>query len=86
MWVKAPATKLTPAPREIADILAGEQHVPGLLDRYDKIVIPFGDIVNQREQTALAERSDKLIIESPQIFAQTILPDIVPRKPAADLK
>jgi hypothetical protein len=80
--------RLTQNGAHVIDVINGDMidNVPGLLDRYDKIVIPFGDIVNEREHTALAEHPDKLIIESPQIFAQTILADIVPRKPAADLK
>ena len=72
----------------VIDVINGDMmdNVPGLLDRYDKAVIPCGDVLDERAHAALTGHADKLIIESPGIFAQTILRDIAPSTPAGNPK
>jgi hypothetical protein len=66
------------------DVIDGDMigNVPGMLDRYDRIVVPYGDVVDERERAALAAHADKLVIESPKIFAQAILWGVFPRSTA----
>ena len=66
---------MAPSPDpERFDIKCGESiRFHGLLDHYDTIVVPYGDVIDEREKAALDTHVDKLIFESPQIYAQTIL-------------
>ncbi len=72
--------RLTHNGEQVIDVINGDMldNVPGLLDRYDRIVVPYGDVVDERERAALAAHANKLVIESPAIFAQTILRDAFP--------
>jgi hypothetical protein len=35
-------------------------------------VVPYADIIDEREKAALGDHADKLDIESPEIFARTV--------------
>lgn len=67
--------RLTDHGKQVVDVINGDiiNNVPGLLDRYDKIVVPYGDVIDDREQAALAAHADKLVIESPELYGQTVL-------------
>ena len=64
----------------VIDVINGDMinNVPGLLDGYDKIVVPYGDTIDEGEDTALTAHRNKLVIESPGIFARTVLRNIYP--------
>jgi len=64
----------------VIDVINGDMinNVPGLLDSYDKIVVPYGDTIDEGEDAALTAHRDKLVIESPGIFARTVLRNIYP--------
>ncbi len=67
--------RLTNSGNRAIDVVNGDiiQNLPGLLDHYDTIVVPYGDVIDEHEKAALDAHVDKLIIESPQIYAKTIL-------------
>jgi len=67
--------RLTDDSKLVIDVINGDMinNMPGLLDRYDKIVVPFADVIDEVEQAALAAHADKLVIESPKVFARTVL-------------
>jgi hypothetical protein len=64
----------------VIDVVNGDTiaNVPGLLDRYDKIVVPYGDVVDQNEKAALDAHADKLVVESAEVFAATVLRSVYP--------
>ncbi len=66
--------RLTDHSRLVIDVVNGDiiNNIPGLLDHYDKIVVPFGDVISKEEKAALDKHAGKLVIESPEIFAQTV--------------
>ncbi len=59
----------------VIDVINGDiiANVPGLLDHYDKVVVPYGDVIGVHEKAALDAHADKLVIESPEAFARTVL-------------
>jgi hypothetical protein len=77
--------RLTDDGRLVIDVVNGDiiANVPGLLDRYDRIVVPYGDVIEEGEKAALDAHADKLVIESPKTFAQTVLRDVFPASPRA---
>ena len=75
--------RLTEDGKSVIDVINGDMidNVPGLLDRYDKIVLPYGDVLDHSEKAALDAHADKLDIESAEIFARTVLRSIHPASP-----
>ena len=75
--------RLTEDGKSVIDVINGDMidNVPGLLDRYDKIVLPYGDVLDHSEKAALDAHADKLAIESAEIFARTVLRSIHPASP-----
>ncbi len=67
--------RLTQDGHLVIDVVNGDiiDNVPGVLDRYDKIIVPFGDVLSQNEKAALDDHAEKLVIEEPEIFAKTVL-------------
>ena len=57
------------------DVVIGDiiNNVPGLLDHYEKNGVPFGDVISNKEKAALDGHAGKLVIESPESFAKTVL-------------
>ena len=57
--------RLTDDSKLVIDVINGDMmnNVPGLLDHYDKIVIPYGDVIDEAEEAALDTQRDKLVIE-----------------------
>jgi hypothetical protein len=72
--------RLTENGKLVIDVVNGDTiaNVPGLLDRYDKIVVPYGDVVDQNEKAALDAHADKLVVESAEVFAATVLRSVYP--------
>ena len=72
--------RLTDDSKLVIDVINGDMiaNVPRLLDRYDKIVVPYGDVLDQSEKAALDAHADKLEIESAEIFARTVLRSVSP--------
>jgi hypothetical protein len=72
--------RLTDDSKFVIDVINGDMinNVPGLLDRYDKIVVPYGDVIDEGEDAALTAHRDKLVIETPGVFARTVLRNIHP--------
>ncbi len=67
--------RLTDDSRLVIDVINGDMinNVAGLLDRYDRIVIPYGDVLDEEEHAALSAHANRLVIESPKTFARTVL-------------
>lgn len=80
--------RLTEDGISVIDVINGDMidNVPDLLDRYDKIVVPYGDVVDGKEKAALDAHSHKLVIESPEIFAHSVLQNVLPASPSPSLK
>ncbi len=59
----------------VIDVVNGDMidNIPGLLDHYTTIVVPYGDVLAEREKTALDAHADRLVLESPQIYAKYVL-------------
>ncbi len=72
--------------KRVVDVINGDMinNLPGLLDRYATIVVPYGDVLDETERAALARHAGKLVIESPNIFARTVLHDVFPRRDDQD--
>jgi len=72
--------RLTADGKQVVDVINGDMidNIPGLLDRYDRIVVPYGDVIDGREQAALAAHAGKLVVESPKMFEKTVLRNIFP--------
>lgn len=72
--------RLTDDSKLVIDVINGDMiaNIPGLLDCYDKIVVPYGDVFEEEEKAALDAHTDKLAIESPELFARTVLRAIHP--------
>ena len=53
--------RLTDNSRLVIDVVNGDiiNNMPGLLDHYDKIIVPFGDVVDAEEKAALDVHVDK---------------------------
>ncbi len=67
--------RLTDNSRLVIDVINGDiiSNIPGLLDHYATIIVPYGDVIDEREKAALDAHADKLLIESPQVYAKTVL-------------
>ncbi len=67
--------RLTDDSKLVIDVVNEDiiNNVPGLLDHYDRIVVPYGDVIGDDAKAALDSHVDKLVIESPDIFAATVL-------------
>ena len=67
--------RLTDDSKLVIDVINGDiiRNLPGLLDHYATIIVPFGDVIDEQEKAALDAHADKLVIESPQIYATTVL-------------
>jgi hypothetical protein len=78
--------RLTEDGKLVIDVINGDimANVRGLLDRYDRIVVPYGDVVDEKEKSALDAHADKLVIESPKTFARTVLRNVYPVSSAAE--
>jgi hypothetical protein len=72
--------RLTDDGKSVIDVVNGDMiaSVPHLLDHYDKIVVPYGDVIAYEEHAALMAHRDKLTVESPEIFASHVLRDVFP--------
>ncbi|MHB0958885.1 MAG: beta-galactosidase [Pirellulaceae bacterium] len=59
----------------VIDVVNGDiiRNLPGLLDHYATIIVPFADVIDAQEKAALDAHADKLVIESPQIYAKSVL-------------
>ncbi len=62
----------------VIDVVNGDviSNIPGLLDHYATIIVPYGDVIDEQEKAALDAHADKLIVESPQIYAKTVLTNV----------
>lgn len=67
--------RLTDDSKLVIDVINGDiiGKLPGLLDHYATIIVPFGDVIDEQEKAALDAHADKLVIESPRIYATTVL-------------
>jgi len=67
--------RLTGDSKLVIDVINGDiiRNLPGLLDHYATIIVPFGDVIDEQEKAALDAHADKLVIESPQIYATTVI-------------
>ncbi len=71
----------------VIDVINGDmiRNVPGLLNRYDRIVVPYADVIDEQANAALGNHADKLDIESPEIFARTVLRNTFPASSSAEI-
>jgi hypothetical protein len=73
--------RLTDDSKLVIDVVNGDiiNNVPDLLDYYDKIIVPYGDVIGKTEKAALDDHADKLVIESPEIFGKTVVFESIPK-------